>query len=406
VGVAGPVRRLRALPADTPRLLLGAAAAPVGDVTLLWRAAERLGIGREAADPARADDLIEFGARVRFRHPLVRSAASLGASSADLRAVHGALAEATDPTSDPDRRAWHRAYAAAGPDEDVAADLERSAGRAQARGGLAAAAAFLERAANLTPDPAKRAARALAAARAKLHAGAPDAALELVATTDTALLDEVQRGLADVLRARIAFETGRRREPPLLLLKAARRLAPLDPALARETYLDLFGATIVAGRLGGDLGVEEAAREALAAPPAPSPPRSLDLLLDGLTRLFTEGRAARVATLEEAIRAGHDRDDMPWVWLACPTAVELWDDDAWHRLATRAVGVVRESGALTVLPIALGYRAGAHIHAGELDAARALLDEADAIATSTGKPPLPYVSIVLSSWRGADERAS
>jgi hypothetical protein len=242
-------QRLEALPAETRRLLLVAAAEPVGEALLVWRAAARLGIGGEAAAAAEEAGLVEFDARVWFRHPLVRSAVYRAASAPERRRVHRALAEATDPDMDPDRRAWHRAHATAGLDEDVAAELERSAGRAQARGGLAAAAAFLERATELTPEPACRARRALAAAQAALEAGAPDTALELLVTAQAGPLDELNRARVDLLRAQIAFVVSRGREAPALLLDAARRLEPLDVTLARETYLEALSAALVAGRL-------------------------------------------------------------------------------------------------------------------------------------------------------------
>ncbi len=285
-------QRVEGLPAQTQRLLLVAAAEPVGEPVLVWRAAERLGIGVDAAAPAETFGLCEFGARVRFRHPLVRSAVYRAASSEDRQAVHRALAEVTDPGVDPDRRAWHRAHATPGPDEDVAEELERSAGRAQARGGLAAAAAFLERAAGLTLEPARRARRALAAAQAKHLAGAPDAALDLLATAQAGPLDELQYARVDLLRGQIAFASSHGSDAPPLLLTAARRLEPLDAGLARETYLDAFSAAMFAGRLAGGVGVLEVARAARAAPPAPQPPRPLDLLLDGLAVLMTEGYAA------------------------------------------------------------------------------------------------------------------
>ena len=265
-------RQLAALPAATRRLLLVAAAEPVGEPVLLWHAAEQLGVGVEAAGPAAEAGLCEFGARVRFRHPLVRSAVYRAASPEDQRSAHGALAEATDPELDPDRRAWHHAQAAPGPDEEVAAELERSAGRAQARGGLAAAAAFLEQAALLTPGSARRTERALAAAQAKHQAGAPDAALELLATAEAGPLDELQRARVDLLRAQIAFAVRRGSDAPPLLLKAAKRLEPLDLTLARETYLEALSAAIFAGRLATGGGVLEAAEAARAAPPAPGPP--------------------------------------------------------------------------------------------------------------------------------------
>jgi AAA ATPase domain len=256
-------RRLEPLPVETRRLLLVAAAEPVGEPVLVWRAAERLGIGFEAAAPAAG--LVEFGAQVRFRHPLVRSAVYRAASLEDRRAVHRALAEATDREVDPDRRAWHRAHAALGPDEDVAGELERSAGRARGRGGVAAAAAFLERATELTPEPARRGARALAAAQAKHEAGASDAAAGLLGTAQAGPLDELQRARVDLLRAQIASVSSRGSDAPPLLLRSAKRLEPLDPALARETYLEAFSAVLFAGRFAsgsGALGVAQAARRA------------------------------------------------------------------------------------------------------------------------------------------------
>ena len=258
-------RRLESLPPQTRRLLLTAAAEPVGDATLVWRAAERLGIGVEAAAAASAAGLLEIDGRVRFRHPLVRSAAYRASAPPERQEVHRALADATDPDRDPDRRAWHRAHATDRPDEDVAAELERSASRAAARGGIAAAAAFLERAAELTPDPASRGARALAAAQAKFESAAPDAALELLALAELCPLEELQRARLERLRAEIAFARTRGSDAPALLLDAARRLDPLDAAMARETYLEAMVAAMFAGRLGDGPGVREAPR-----PPRPA----------------------------------------------------------------------------------------------------------------------------------------
>ena len=146
--VAGKVeqsyaRRLLRLPADTRLLVLAAAAEPLGDPVLLRRAGEALGIDLAVADPAATAGLLQISGRVEFAHPLVRSASYRAAAADDRHRVHRALAEATDPEADPDRRAWHRARATPEPDEEVAAELECSAGRAQSRGGIAAAAAFL-----------------------------------------------------------------------------------------------------------------------------------------------------------------------------------------------------------------------------------------------------------------------
>ena len=241
-------RRVGALPDQARQLLLLAAADPTGDPALVWRAAERLGIGTEAAGPAAEADLAEFGTRVRFRHPLVRSAVYQSAPARDRQQVHRALADVTDTQLDPDRRAWHRAQAAPGPDEDVAAELERSASRAQARGGLGAAAAFLRQAAMLTLDPARRAGWALAAARLKIQAGAFDMARDLLAMAESGPLTDLQQAHADLVRAQLAYVTSRGSDAPQLLLQAARRLKPIDVTLCRATYLDALSAGIFAGR--------------------------------------------------------------------------------------------------------------------------------------------------------------
>ena len=410
------VQRIRALPRGTQRLLLVAAAEPVGDVSLLWRAAERLGIRGSAGRPAEEAALIELGIRVRFRHPLARSAAYRAAQLGDRQEAHRALAEATDPDTDPDRRAWHRAQAASGPDGVVADELERSADRAWRRGGVAAAAAFLERAVELTPDPARRGARALAAAQAKLEAGSREAAEELVATAELAPLDELQRAGLQRLRAQIAFVFSRGSDGPLLLLDAARRLEELDPASARQTYLEALGAAMYAGRVNTDSGVLEVAEAARAAPAAPQPPRPVDLVLDGLARRCTEGPAGGVPALRLALEAvrnealdGH-AEIMRWLLLTpivqSMTVFELWDDDAFHALATRAVRLARDTGALALLPVALVYRSGVHLFGGEFIAAQALVDEADAIAAATGNASLLYARLLIGAWRGVEAEAT
>jgi DNA-binding CsgD family transcriptional regulator len=404
------VQRVRSLPRETQRLLLVAAAEPVGDLSLLWRAAERIGIRGDAGRPAEEAGLIELGIRVRFRHPLMRSAAYRAAHFHDRQEVHRALAEATDPDTDPDRRAWHRAQAASGPDEAVASELERSADRAQARGGAAAAAAFLARAAELTPDPAARGRRAVAAAQAKFDAAASDAALELLATAELAPLDELQRARLERLRAEIVFARTRGSDAPALLLAAARRLEPLDAAMARETHLEAMAAAMYAGRLGDKPGVREAAEAAQAAPAAPQPPRAIDLLLDGLATRFTEGYAAGVPPLRTALDAfrrveGLTARDARWLWLACRLAQDLWDDELWYELATRGLRVARDTGALRVLPIAATYRASLHVHAGSFDAASSLIEEAGAIVQATGLAPLKFASLMLAGWRGNEAEA-
>jgi len=402
--------RVRALPVETQQLLLAAAADPVGDVPLLWRAAELLGIRADAAAPAETDGLIELGARVRFRHPLARSAAYRAAAVRKRREIHRALADVTDPSVDPDRRAWHRAQAALGPDEAIAGELERSADRAQGRGGIAAAAAFLERATDLTPDPARRGARALAAAQAKFEAGDGNAAHELLAAAEISPLDALQRARLARLRAQIVFAQRRGSEAPQLLLDAARGLEGLDDALARETYLEAFAAAIYAGRLSGRIGIREVAEAARGAPQGPVPPRPIDLLMDGLATRFIEGYDAGVPVLRRALQViaaeepGREKD-LRWLWLTSPIAFEVWDNEAWDRLTARAVTVSRASGALAVLRVALAYRAGVSILTGDFPAASVLLHESDAISAATGQAPVGrYAWDLLAAWQGDESR--
>src|SRR4051812_2315031 len=325
-------RRLATLPQDARRLLMIAASDPVGDPVLVWRAAEQLGIPETAADTVEAEGLLSFGTRVVFRHPLVRSAVYGASGPTERREIHRAIAEATDPEVDPDRRAWHRALAASMPDEEVAAELERSAARAQARGGFAAAAAFLERASSLTPDPARRGRRALAAAQTKFRAGALDDAVGLLETAEADELDDLERAHGDLLRARIAFVSTHGSAVSPLFLRAARQLGRLDPVLARETYLEALAAALFAGRLaapgGGTLDVAQAASTAPAAPVARGP----DLLLDGLVTLLGEGYEPALPIFRRADRAFDTAgmsatEQLRWKWLATIAAVHLWDDE-------------------------------------------------------------------------------
>jgi DNA-binding CsgD family transcriptional regulator len=403
----GFVHQLESCPPDTRRLLVLAAAEPVGDVMLLWRAAERLGIRREAAAPAEAMGLVEIGARVRFRHPLVRSAAYRAAAVLERREAHRALADATDAQQDPDRRAWHRAGGAGGPDEEVAGELEGSAGRAQARGGLSAAAAFLQRAAELTPDPATRVERSLAAARAKLELADTASASELLAAAELGPVNELQRARLERLGAEVVFTSQRGRAAPPLLLAAAQRLDPLNAAMARETYLEAIASAMFAGRLGtgpDEREVAEAARPSSQG----KVPGPADRLLAALVTRFTQGYAASVVELSRALRAfaepGEGRDDRRWLWLACRVAQDLWDDELWYVLATRGVRLARETGALHLLPNAANYLAALNVHSGAFATAEVLVDEVEAITQATGLPPLNYAACLLAAARGDEAR--
>jgi DNA-binding CsgD family transcriptional regulator len=394
-------RRVAALPPDTRLVLLAAAVDPTGDVLLLWRALERLGVGVDAAAPDRIAGLVEIGAAVRFRHPLVRSAARRGAAPAELREVHRALAEVTDPRQDPDRRAWHRAHAALGPDEEVARELELSADRALARGGRAAAAAFLERAAELSPDPKRRAGRTLAAADARFRAGAAAQVPELLAAAELGPLDPLQRAGVERLRAQVAFALnhGRAAGPPLLA--AAHRLEGLDLGAARETYVSALGAAVHAGRLGGD----DLRRAAEAARRAPAGEEPAGLLLSGLATWALEGCEPAAPLFAEALNALTSIDDVGLLWMAVPVAHEVWDDAAWHRLTEQAVGFARTTGERSALSTALSFRAGALLFAGRFADASELLDEVDAIQRATGLAAQPSAGLTLVAYRGREQPA-
>jgi DNA-binding CsgD family transcriptional regulator len=404
-------RRVEALPAETRQLLLLAAADPAAESALVWQAAALLGIGAGAAGPAAEAGLAEFGARVLLRHPLVRSVVYRFAPGQDRQRAHAALAEVTDPLLNPDRRAWHRAQAAAGPDEGIARELENSASRAKARGGLAAAAAFLERAAMLSLDPAQRAGRALAAADGKVSAGAFPAALDLLAMAEAGPLTDFQRARTDLLRAQIAFLTSRGSDASPLLLQAARRLEPIDAGLSRAAYLDALSAAMFASRLAGPgAGVQEIARTAASAPRPPHDPRVQDLLLDGLAAHYTDGYAAGLPILRSAVSAfGHDPavdEELRWLWLGCIAALHVWDDERWEALATRFVQLARTVGSLSELPLALSTRAHMHLFAGELTAAASLIGEVLAAKEATGSDLTPYGALGLAAFRGSEAEAS
>ncbi|GII58564.1 transcriptional regulator [Planotetraspora thailandica] len=401
------LRQVQSLPAQTQQLLLIAAAEPVGDVTLLTHAAELLGIDVAAASPAEAGGLITIGTRVRFRHPLVRSATYHMGTPRDRQNVHQALADATDPQSDPDRRAWHLANATVGPDEAVAAELERCADRAQARGGAAAAAVFLERAAVLTPDPARRGARALAAARAKYQAAGYDAALELLDAAELSPLNEHELAQAGLLRGQIVFASTSAGAALPLLLSAAKRSERLDAGLTRETYRDTLHAAMTAGRLPSGAQMVDIAQALLAASPGPPPERN-DLLLRGLAVVATEGYAAGVPLVRQALDAfrteGVTREEgLGWLPLACRMAHNVWDFDNWSALSARLVDLARETGTLSVLPSALLLLVSNRALAGELAVADALVAEAAAIGEATSSRFFAqYTALVVEPWRGRE----
>jgi len=396
------MRRHASLPEATQRLMLLAAADPVGDATLIWRAAHLLGIERQAAEPAATEQLLEIGTQVRFRHPLVRSASYRSASVQERQHVHAALAQVTDPKTDPDRRAWHRAHATTAPDEEVAGELIRSASRAEARGGIAAAAAFLDRAVAFTPDPTERASRALSAAQAKFAAGDLAAAESLLVTAEVGPLDELAQARVQRMSAQIAFDLRRGRDAPPLLLRAAQRLAPLEAELARETYLEALVAAIYAAGLANGTSVADVARAARSATLGPEPLPARQLLLLALATRLTDGYAAAAPTLTEAVRAYRaEGQKLDWLSVAYNiAAMELWDDEAWLDLASSQAQQARATGTLSMLPYALDYLAEYYIQAGELTLAAGVLTEAEGLAPGIRAQTLPYVPLLLAAWRG------
>lgn len=403
-------RRFDGLREDTRLFVVTLAADPVGEPALIWGATRTLGVLSEAAIPAAEAGLVDFGTQMVFRHPLVRSAVYRAASKAERQRAHAALAEVIDPEVDPDRRAWHRAKASADPDEDIAAELERSADRAQRRGGLAAAAAFLEQAVGLTPDLARRAQRALTAADVKLQAGAPDASLALLTAAEAGPLDEPQQARANLLRAQIAY-LERRGDAPRLLVRAAVQFEPLDLRTARDTYLDAIIAAHFAGRLVPGGVLRETATAARRAPQPDQPPMASDLLLDGLASALIDGYAAGAPVLMQAVKAFRSpgvsiQEELRWLWPAAHVAMSLWDDASYEVLAARHIDLGRQTGLLAVLPTALTTRIVSHVFAGELTDADRMIDEQRALTDAMGIPIPPYGPLFVTGWRGGDESVS
>jgi DNA-binding CsgD family transcriptional regulator len=400
-------RRLGQLPSDTQALVLAAAAESLGDPVLLHRAAGILGLVMAAANPAVDAGLLKVGRRVEFAHPLVRSAAYRTAAAHDRQRVHRALAEATDAT-DRDRRAWHRAHAAPGPDEQIAAELEDAVGQAQARGGVAAAAAFLRRAVALTVEPHRRAERALSAAQASAQAGAFDAALGLLATAEAGPLDAFQRARADLVRAHVAFTSDLGSDASPLLLEAARQLEPFDLGLARETYLAAWAAASIAGHPRGAVR-PEICRAIQSLPQADANPGALDLLLDGLALLATEGHAAAASTLQRAAKALSDitvNEALRWGWIATDATCLVWDIEGMREFSARQVRLVREAGALAQLPFHLWQLGVATAWIGDFAGAAEVVAESDSVAAATESQIAPYAALRLAALRGKEAECS
>ena len=405
----GYVRRLQGLPSDTQLLVLAATADPLGDPLLLHTAAKALEIDMSAVDAAVDAGLLTVGRRVEFAHPLVRSSAYRSAAVHDRHRVHRALADAMDPETDPDRRAWHLARATPGPNEEVALELERSAGRAQARGGMAAAAAFLQRGVELTPDPARRAGRALAAAEAAYLAGAFDRVERLLMTAEAHTLDGLERARAALLRGQVAVVLGYGNEAPQLLLDAARQLEPIDRELARGAYLTAYGSAFAAAHLAPSGVFLEICHAAESLASKGNPPGPLDLLLEGLARSHTGGRAVATPILQRARNAVAElpaEDVVRWGWLAPAASNVVWDSDASTAIFERQAWIVREAGALAELPAHLSALALDKVFTGDLEDAALLVAESDSVAAATGSRLPPFAALRLRSLQGREAEAS
>ncbi|MFF4621815.1 helix-turn-helix transcriptional regulator [Nonomuraea jabiensis] len=397
--------RFGTLPERTRRLLVLAAAEPLGDTGFLRRAAELDGLTLSDIEPAESAELVQVGADVRFRHPLVRSAIYRLATETQRRHAHHALARAFDPEHRPDRRIWHQAQAADQPDEHLAGELERLADRARRRGGVAAAAAFLERATELTPEPALKTERALAAAQAKHQAGASEQTGALLTVADAGPLTDAGRARLLRLRGQIAFSLRRDDDAPVLLLEAAEQMAPLDAALARRTALEALWAATGAERNGDAHGIKAVAAAVLRGPAAPTAPQPADLLLDGLATLFTQGQQTAAPLLRAAVDGFRQVDDPSWLPVACRAAWDLWDEVALEDLATRCVELAQEAGALTFLPLALNFQAVAATYTGRFTAASAMTEQAHALTEAIAGAFVPYAAIVLAAHQGDRGRA-
>jgi DNA-binding CsgD family transcriptional regulator len=399
------LQRVRALPQPTQELMLVAAAEPLGDPELVLRAARRLDIDTGALGPARSADLLEIGRRAQFRHPLVRSVVYGAAAAVARQRVHEVLAEVSLSEADADRRAWHRALATTGPDEDVAGELEESAGRAQARGGVAATAAFLQRAAALTPEPARRSGRALAAAAASIQAGDFTSARGLLATAEAGPLGELQRAQLDLLRAQLAFVSSRGIDATPLLLAAARRLERLDVSVARETYVEAFSSALYGARLNGDVGLPQVAAAARAAPHPPGvEPATADLLLDALVALVDDYATAvpccRMAVQRLSGSEASAKERLRWLYQGCVVALEIWDDEHASSLARSSVEIARTTGTLSELALGLSALAPVLVFCGEVAAAAAAVSESASVEQATGVDSAPYGALMVGAWRG------
>ena len=402
--------RYRKLPNPTRQLLMLAAAEPLGDPNLLWRAAAAAGLPDTPVSPADTGGLMSIGQYVQFEHPLARAAIYDAATGQERQAAHRAIAQATDPETDPDHRAWHRSQAATGTDDEVAAELEYASGRALARGGLAAAAAILERSTQLSSTRPEVIRRGLTAARATYDAGAPDRAVELLTVLESGSLGPAEHAAVIRLRGQIAVSHGQPAQAAGLLLNAAQALQPFDPAQARETYLEALEAVHFAGQSGFPGGLAALAADVIRTVPAPpDQPGLVDHLLDGMLTWAVHGLPDAIPAIRRALAQMSSASTDPaaaarWVWLMNHMANSTWDDDLWMVITDRYRAVVREIGALSLLPSALMARASYALTTGDFAATDSLLSDASSISTAVGLPPAAGQSrAALTAWQGQRE---
>jgi DNA-binding CsgD family transcriptional regulator len=413
------LRRVRGLPPETQTLLLVLAAEPTGDHILVRSAARQLGVGDDANVPAEAANLLSLGPPIDFRHSLIRSAVYHGATGADRRRAHEALAAAIDVDRDPDRRAWHRAAATGVPDEDVANELERAANRAQNHGGYAASAALLARAAQLTPEPSRRALRFLGAARADITAGSSvrahaNLALARPGLRDAALVAQSRRLEATILFVDVSLGSrgsssglGRHEEIVSIMVNAALALGPLDMRVARETVLDAFPMAIYFETLTST-SIADVGRAAKSLKlPSDIAPSSLDLVLDALAELFAEGFGSAVPLLRRGVAAVRADPEVPGfsrrMRLGCWAALALSDDDAVRALAGESAAVSRDRGELQVLAEALNYLGWSEVRVGSLSAADVYFTESNGIEAFLRRSGLAEANkLIVSAWRGRE----
>lgn len=427
-------RRVERMPADTRRILLLSALEPVGDPTRVLGAAAALGLDASAFAPAVEDDLVEVGAKVRFRHPLVRSAVVAVEAPADRRAAHLALADATDAELEPDRRAWHLAEGSLGLDEELAAELVRSSVRAKLRGGLVAAARFHARGAALTPDPRMRSVRALMAAEDTFRAGGMQEALRLLDGVDLDLLDDHQRARVDLVQANVKFHGSHGNGSTSALLRAARRIEAHDGETALATYAAAFTAAMIAGSGDGRAELAQVAEGILEADPVgplDDRARAAARALEGLAVLVLDGYAAAARPLREALDAlrtldagdagapapgardprrglgvdiSDDLNTFRWLPLACLVARVLLDDAALDELSNALVEACRQDGALASLPMAMAERYFFDLQSGRITPAEEQYGAVRELIAATDVPELPDRRGWFAALRG-DEAA-